>query len=83
MFVERRPPYDDRPPYADLPRGGYDDRRMPPAGGFEERRPPMTDRRPLMDSGIGPGPRGPPSTYERGAASSDMFSRREASAKPL
>ncbi|KAK9720322.1 hypothetical protein QE152_g22157 [Popillia japonica] len=36
-----------------------------------------------MDSGIGPGPRGPPSTYERGAASSDMFSRREASAKPL
>ncbi|KAK9720380.1 RNA recognition motif [Popillia japonica] len=54
---ERRPPYDDRPPYADLPRGGYDDRRMPPAGGFEERRPPMTDRRPLMDSGIGPGPR--------------------------
>ncbi|GJQ80755.1 hypothetical protein Trydic_g9347 [Trypoxylus dichotomus] len=81
---ERRPPYDDRPPYPEGPaRTGYDERRMPPAGGFDERRPPLTDRRPLMDPAMNQGPRGPPANYDRSAGATDMFSRRDNAAKPM
>ncbi|KRT86439.1 hypothetical protein AMK59_2861 [Oryctes borbonicus] len=84
IFIDRRPPYDDRPPYPEGPaRTGYDDRRMPPASGFDERRLPLSERRPLMDPGMSQGPRGLPSSYDRSGAAADMFSRRDNATKPM
>lgn len=80
-MLDRRQQYDDRPPYGDGAKGGYDDRRMQQSGGFEDRRPQMNERRPLMDQQI-PGPRGP-NNFDRGGGSNDMFSRRDNSGKQM
>lgn len=82
IHSDRRPPYDDRSAYADGARGGYDDRRMAPGGGFDDRRG-MNDRRPLMDQQMGPS-RGPgANSFDRSGGSSDMFSRRDSVGKPM